>query len=326
MAQQMILTTNSVLFVSAMAFALYHAVLGLLWLPSYENFWAGVLALVIYLVTVALTILVRKQMKLSIPQALFNFSATCIVPMLINFQISTDLAGTYATWYVAAMATLMSATAIRQQRIISWLGISITVAQVVVWGGLSAVANTGVIGAFVLVFAGQAVAYGLAKADRDVKAFGKLATKAARQMASSSAASAERKLRLEKALAGALPMLNLIVKNQGKLAEADKVEARLLEAQLRDEIRGRGLMSDNIRQAVRAARVRGVEVLVLDEGGLDDVDEIERDRILLEAAGAVGEISAGRLTLRAPKGESWKMTVAATRPGVATPDLWLRLG
>lgn len=321
----MIITTNRVLLISAMAFALYHAVLGMLWLPSYESSAAGLFALAIYLVTVSFTILVRKQMKLSIPQALFNLSAACLVPLLINFQISTDLAGTYATWYVAAMATLMSATAIRQQRFISWLGITITVVQVVAWGGWSAVANTGVIGAFVLVFAGQAVAFGLAKADKDAQSFSQLATKAARQMASRSAASAERKVRLEQALAGALPMLDLIVKKQGQLSEADKFEARLLEAQLRDEIRGRGLMSENIRNAVRAARIRGVEVLVLDEGGLEAVVETDRDRILLEAALAISDISSGRITLRAPRGETWKLTVAATRPGVATPDLWLRL-
>jgi hypothetical protein len=321
----MIITTNRILLVSAMAFALYHAALGILWLPSYANLAAGILAIAIYLVTVALTVLVTKTMKLHTAQALFNFCAACLVPLLINFQISPELAGTYATWYVAAMATLMAATAIRQQRVISWLGITITVIQVVIWGGWSAVANTGVIGAFVLVFAGQAVAIGLAKADAETKSFVRQASEAARSMASASASSRERKARLDATLAGALPALQLINSRGGNLDEPARLEAKLLEAQLRDEIRGRGLMSDEIRSAVRAARIRGAEVVVLDEGGLEELTVEERNQILAKAAAAISNISSGRVTLRSPKGEAWKMTVVATRPGVATPDLWLKL-
>ena len=103
------------------------------------------------------------------------------------------------------------------------------------------------------------------------------------------------------------------------------IRDRLLEAQLRDEIRGRGLMNDEIRYAVRAARIRGAEVVILDEGGLEELTFEERDQILAKAAAAISNISSGRVTLRSPKGEAWKMTVVATRPGVATPDLWLKL-
>lgn len=321
----MILTTNRVLLISAMAFALYHAALGFFWLPSYSDPGLAVIAILIYLVTVSTTILVHQTMKISIALALVNFSAACVVPLLINYQIDPSQAGTYATWYVAAIATLMSATAIRQQRVISWLGITITVVQVVVWGGWSAVANTGVIGAFVLVFAGQAVALGLSRADRDSKSFVIQASAAAKQMASTTAANAERKKRLEFALAGALPMLQLIESKNGQLDDNEKFESRLLEAQLRDEIRGRGLLNDAIRQAVRSARIRGVEVLVLDEGGLNDISVDDCERILGQAAEKMSSVMAGRITLRAPKGEAWRVTLAATRPGAPTPDLWLRL-
>ena len=79
-----------------------------------------------------------------------------------------------------------------------------------------------------------------------------------------------------------------------------------------------------MRTAIMAARQRGVEVLVLDEGGLDDLSEVERLSVLAKVAASIEIVTEGRLTIRSPKGESWRITVAAIRPGTAAPDLWLK--
>jgi hypothetical protein len=155
-------------------------------------------------------------------------------------------------------------------------------------------------------------------------AYTKLALDTQTEIVVNEAASLERRAILETALRGALPMLNQIKNQNGKLTEPQKLEARLLEATLRDEIRGRGLMSQSIRDAARNARLRGVEVIILDEGGLDHIAVEERDQILQKVAVAIGEVTEGRITLRAPDSEDWRVTLVATRPGIAKPDLWLK--
>lgn len=321
----MINISRLLLISASLAFALYHAALGILWLPDYSNQIFAVGALVIYLATVIPTIVAYDSMKMPIAQGIYNFAAAIFIPILINSQIDESAAGTYATWYVAAIGTLMAATAVRQQQGISWLGVSVMVIEVIRWGGAGAITTTGIIGSLILVLSGQALAAGLGKAGRDAQEFVDQATAAAKEMAATTAIRTERKLRSEQVLRGALPLLQKIRRQAGKLTEDEKFEARLLEAELRDEIRGRNLLNAEVRLAVRNARKRNVEVMVLDEGGLDDIDQSERDRILHDAAQAIDSCDDGRITLRAPAGESWKVTVAAMRPGAPAPDLWLRL-
>jgi hypothetical protein len=79
------------------------------------------------------------------------------------------------------------------------------------------------------------------------------------------------------------------------------------------------------RDAVRLARLRGVEVLLLDEGGLDQCEPELRERLLADVANAIDGIAAGKVTVRSPQGEPWMLTVVALNPGSAVPDLWLKL-
>jgi hypothetical protein len=123
---------------------------------------------------------------------------------------------------------------------------------------------------------------------------------------------------------GALPMLTIIQNQHGALDDNQKLEAKLLEASLRDEIRGTGLINPYVRESVKLARLRGVEVILLDEGGLDHVEQGHKQEILFKASEAISRIHSGRVTLRAPAGESWCVTLVATRPGIAKPDLWLK--
>jgi len=94
---------------------------------------------------------------------------------------------------------------------------------------------------------------------------------------------------------------------------------------LRDEIRGRGLLTTAMRTEISRLRNLEVEVAVLDEGGTADLSESELKVLLAQAIAALQSIDKGRVTIRSPKGESFKLTVVATLPGVAQPLLSLRL-
>ena len=305
-------------------FAIFHAALGISTLGSYPDVGVAVFAIAIYLASALVTIIFYRGVKLPIAQAIFNLVVAALVPLLINSQLNPSAADAYTTWYVIGIATLMAATAVRQQRVLAWLGIGIMVFQVISWAGFVAGWQTGLAGATMLVFAGHTISAGIEKASRDTFTFTQQALEIEKEQVANAAASAERRNRLENALRGARPMLDIIQNQNGKLSDAQKLEAKLLEASLRDEIRGRGLMTDSIRKAARDARTRGLEVIILDEGGLDMVPDTDRQKILDQVAMSIAQVHEGRVTLRAPSDEAWKVTLVATRPGIAKPDVWLK--
>ena len=305
-------------------FALFHAGLGFSNIPDSTEPFVAVAALTIYLATVLPTIILFRGPNLPTAQALLNLAAAAIIPSLVNSYLDPGSMSAYSTWYVMGVATLMAATAVRQQRAIAWIGTGILVIQVVTWAGFETGMQTGLPGALMLVFAGHAISVGLANAYREIMTFNQEALEIEKQQIANSVASEVRRSRLDSALKGALPILNLIREQRGVLSDEQKQQARFLEAELRDEIRGRSFMSEVVREAVRKARERGVEVIVLDEGGLDSASDVEKAEILQKAAAAIDSVSEGRITLRAPQGENWRATLVASRPGVTTPDLWLK--
>ncbi len=306
-------------------FALFHFCLGLLSLKAYENEANPLLALAIYLVAVVCTTALYGGKALPVAQALLNLSAALLIPLLVNGQLDPAQMSDYTTWYVVGVGTLMAATAVREQIVIAWLGMAGLILQMVIWGGIEALFVSGIIGAILLVAAGNAVSLGLVKASRQVEEFNAEALKIETDQAASSSTSRERETRVAAALASALPTLRLIQAKQGNLSLEEKRASVLLEAALRDEIRGRNLMHASIKKVARKLRSRGVEVVLLDEGGLDHVSEQRRAKLLMQAAEAISQVSEGRVTIRSPQGEAWLITVAAVRPATSTPDIWLKL-
>lgn len=305
-------------------FASFHAGLGFSTLNEARDKDVALIALIIYLASIYATILLYRGVRLPMSQAILNLAAAALVPILVNTYLEPAEMSSYSTWYVMGIASLMAATAIRQQRIIAWAGTAILVIQVMAWAGIQDGIQTGLLGALMLVFASHAISVGLARAYKETMEFNKQALEIELQQTANTVASEVRRSRLENALIGAMPMLETIREQHGQLDEMQKFEAKLLEASLRDEIRGRALMNTQIRTAVRNARKRGVEVTVLDEGGLDDTPQLNKQAILRNVAEAIDGVAEGRVTLRAPEGESWRVTLVATRPGIATPDVWLK--
>ena len=104
------------------------------------------------------------------------------------------------------------------------------------------------------------------------------------------------------------------------------MEARLLEAELRDEIRAPFFTGTAVVEAARRARGRGVEVLLLDDRGTGDRGEDKenearlRDIIVSRAIAALDEAVAGRVVVRAcPAGRRWAATIL-TDAGLAVVE------
>ena len=305
-------------------FGVFHSGLGFASLGDFDNYGYPLTAIIIYLIATIASMVFYRGPNLPLPQAIFNLAVAALVPLLVNANLDADTADAYSTWYVIGIATLMATTAVRQQKLIAWLGTAILALQVVLWAGLLTGIQTGLVGALMLVFAAHTISMGLKNAYRRTMEFTEAALASQTQAVANEAAGKERSRRLDQALQGALPILQVIQKQNGKLSAEQKNEARLLEASLRDEIRGRGLMTESIRNAAKSARSRGVEVIILDEGGLDQVTPFNRDEILDTVAETIEKVKEGRITLRAPSGEAWKVTLVASRSGVAKPDIWLK--
>lgn len=95
------------------------------------------------------------------------------------------------------------------------------------------------------------------------------------------------------------------------------MEARLLEAELRDEIRAPFFTGTAVVEAARRARERGVEVLLLDDRGGEGplgtgkrADDHLRALIVERTACALDEARAGRVVARVgPTGRRWAATI-----------------
>ena len=101
-------------------------------------------------------------------------------------------------------------------------------------------------------------------------------------------------------------MLLRIATSPVGLTDEERRECALLEAAVRDEIRGRRLLDDEVRRLVLDARRRGVTVSVLDDGGLDRTTDEESRRVLSELAHALGGIGEGvdRVVVRTASADS----------------------
>jgi len=196
---------------------------------------------------------------------------------------------------------------------------------VIIWGGPATITTTGLIGALLVVAAAFAIGVALDN-NRNVTAdYLAQATATATRTAQLLARRNQRKAIVQQALLEASPLLEAVAKNGGKLTENGKAEAKLVEARLRDEISGRSLLDNGVRVEVREARKRGVEVTINDEAGLDAIDPDELDSIRDSIAKAIRATQSGKIAIRAPKGESYLVSIIATRPEASSPDLWLRL-
>jgi hypothetical protein len=314
-----------ILSLFGLLFGLYHAVLGVIWISENDRPELVVLALIAYLAILASTLNIRQTREMSSKLAWINIAVCAVIPIAIQSQLDPSHLGDYATWYVLGVGTILATTAVRGRRAQAWIGLAILIIEIAIWGGVASLASTGLPGVLSLMVTGHAVSLGVSRAVKNAQELNRKAALTAIETASLEAAGQVRSNLLEKTLRTALPALNLIAALGGNLDADQKREALLMEAGLRDEIRGESLLNDEVRLAIKEARIRGVEVLVLDEGGLQDLPSQQVDDLLSWVARSVKLVESGRLTIRSPKGEDWKITFVAVRPGASAPDIWLKL-
>ena len=244
-----------------------------------------------------------------------NLGVALVTPILVTSQLGINVGDSYAAWHTAAIGTLMVIVSTRRRQLYAWLGIIVLIVQTVLWAGPIGLVLYGVIGSTAWVGVSYALARSLAKAARDTKRYALAEREAVEWRAAQEAHVSVRQFRLEQTSRMALPMLRTIHAAHGRLTDAQRLDCVYLEGGIRDEIRGRKLLNDRVREQVIAARRKGTIVHLLDEGGIDDLDDADLERVLNRLADAIRDTDTGKLIARTVPGDS---LVAVTVVGLTS--------
>jgi hypothetical protein len=282
----------------AALFSAYHLVLALSSISVPRDPAPVVVAMVIYAAVTAVSLWAPTAKRMPGWNAALTVAVGPVLSILVLSQLDPRAANGYATWFVAGVFTLLVITTVRGQPVFAWIGVGVTVAAIVVWADPLALIVTGVFGGAMWVAIAHALSIALVRAEQDAAQYARAGIKAAEWHANQEALLYERRRRLEQMDKLAAPMLRRIVASGGDLGADERRECLPLEAAIRDEIRGRLLLTDDVRAEVMAARRRGVHVTMLDDGGLDALPEMDRLAALAELVDVVGGIDADRLIIR----------------------------
>lgn len=296
-----------------------------MFVPGFSTRGYEIAALAIYFYVSVATLLLFRGLRLPAWQAWINLLATALIPGLVIYQRNASDDHSVGAWIVMGTAIVLTATAVRQQARMALIGLAVLLGTLVFEYGFGGLLAAGLAGALVFVLAGLAVSRGIARTTRETEKYRAIELESISQIAELEAAAKERQQRLSQMLGTAVPLFSVIKDSRGPMDEELKQSARLVEATLRDNLRGRDLLNSAMSKEVQRLRNLGCEVLILDEGGTSSLTQPERDQLLQKAVDALQVVQSGRVTIRSPKAEDFKLTVVATKPGQAEPVLSIRL-
>ncbi|MDO9063268.1 MAG: hypothetical protein Q7U41_01750 [Microbacterium sp.] len=313
-------------------FAAYFVVIAVTTFAQTDRPWAFVTAAAIY-VAVALVLLVPAlRGPVGAPTAIVTALATVAIALLCISALDPRALSGYSTWFIGANGVLLTILLARGQRLIAWIGVALQAAITAFWYASPAVITSGIVGTIIWVTVADLLTSGVRRVARNVREMGDAELAAARLQAAQDAQRRERRSRLDQTARVATPLLREIIANDGVLSEHVRRRILVVEAGIRDEIRGGSLLNDAVRREVTSARWRGASVSLLDEGGLDDIKD--RTEILDTLAAAIAAFDGDRLIVRTGPGTDAAVTVvglAGSSPGLVDDDedadmrLWLRI-
>jgi hypothetical protein len=263
----------------AAVFSLYHLLLATTSLSAVRHDGPVIACMLLYAAATAVALIPRGAV-LPIWAGCFALASAVVIPIVNAQQIPTSALGPgYATWYVAAIGTLMVILVVRRRVWFAWIGIAVLIVHTVLWDGAGAIGTLGVTGSISWVAIATAFTYATNRAIGLTRDFVRAEQETADWQAAQDAHVYERQFRLQQTTRMALPMLERIIADGGDLGAEERAECLHLEQAIRDEIRGRSLLSDDVRREVMALRRGGAIVQLHDDGGLDELEADELERI-----------------------------------------------
>lgn len=233
------------------------------------------------------------------------------------WQLGPDDWRGWVTWYIGA-ASYPAFTLVLRDRF--WWGVSILVAQTAVathWAVVTLgdpFAGLGLVYAQIILFgAGSFFAVWLRRTADRIAAFHETRLRRESAEEARSAAEEERARELRVIRARANDALQRIA--AGTVDDHERADHVLLEAELRDRIRGRGLAAPPLETAVRAARRRGAVVALLDDLRGDPPPADWLAEAVEWAAARVDNAGEGEVTVRLTRTAAEPVVTFATAEG-----------
>lgn len=305
-------SVRSVATALAIGFAVYFAARAVWWILQPINPLLMVAAILLYLVVVVTAVLLESIAETAMPRwwSVTAVAASAAIPVMVSVSlVPMHRTAPFATWYIGALGLLAVVCIVRRRTLEGWIVLGIlTVLSSVFLGPLMAL-ELGLVGSIVWVVVAQLLVLFWDRAVRDTERLADIQQAVSAWHATQLVRQRERRVRVKYALGAAGPVLTRVVASHGRLTDEERLEARLAEGRLRDELRGASLLNDAVREAIRDARLRGIAVTVFDEGGLEELDETRRDEIRDELADVLSRAESGRVIIRAARDEHTALTV-----------------
>lgn len=321
------LTVRSVATALSLGFAVYFAARGLWWTEELQAPLLSVSAIAVY-VAVTLVIVLVEPLRATLPLwgGALAVAAAVAVPLLVSLSlVPAGRAAPFATWYIGAIGLLAVICIVRRRWICGWVSLATLIGVASGFLGMEVAFQLGLVGSITWVVVAQLLVMFWDRAVRDTERLADIQRAVSTWHATQQGRQRERRVRVQYALKVAGPVLSRVVASDGVLSEAERLQARLAEGRLRDELRGATLLNDSVRTALEDARRRGVAVTVFDEGGLEDVSDVRREQIRDELAEVLRTAESARVIIRAARDPQVAVTVVGRDAGPSEEDsvaLW----
>lgn len=296
----------------AIGFAVYFVARAVWWTVQPTAPLLMVAAILLYLVVVVTTVLLETSTGPQLPRwwGVIAVAVAAVIPVMASESLS-DMHRTapFATWYIGALGVLAVVCIVRRRALAGWLVLgALAVSSAVCIGPLVSL-ELGLVGSMMWTVVAQLLVLFWDRAVHDTEHLADIQQAVSAWHATQLVRQRERRVRVKYALSVAGPVLTRTVASRGRLTEEDRLEARLAEGRLRDELRGASLLNDAVRDAIQQARLRGATVTVFDEGGLEELDEDRRAEIRDELADVLNSAGTGRVIIRAARDPQTAVTV-----------------
>ncbi|WOF24154.1 hypothetical protein N8K70_05635 [Microbacterium betulae] len=320
---------RAVLTLVAVAFSCYLAARGAFPAEPVERPLVLALGVALSLAATALVLAVpppaadgRRGAPLPAWAAIVAVAVSAALPWIVSASTSPAEDGApHVTWYIGAVGSLMTIVAVRRRAAWAWTGIVVLAVCSSVLLGVPGALALGLVGSTVWVGVGQLMQLFTDRAYDDTVKLASLQQASAAWQSTQTVRRRERRERVQYALQVAAPVLTQVIASHGALTEADRARARRAEGTLRDELRGARLLDDDVRRAIAALREGGASVTVLDEGGVDDLDEDALAIVRAELATTLRSTAAPRLIVRTAAQPGVAVTVVGrSAAGTGLPD------
>lgn len=319
----------------ASAVAAYTAAFAIINIATGRSPFMGLLALGFF--GLGFAVCIARTGQAPVPAAIVVVGCGLVLPLLGSVGLD-PVRDSYSSgaWYVSGVGCLVVVLLWRRRALPAAILLGALMLHTYVWGGFAALNGFGVVAAALLIALMAAGGWAVARTEHHLSSFSDAEREALEWQAAQEAYQDERQGRLATTARLSSAMLHRIAGATDGLTDADRFECRVLEQTIRDEIRGRRLLNDAVREQIIAHRRRGALVQVNDDGGIDDLDAAAIEPLLESIAEALADLRSDRIIIRTAPRDSDKAVsvVAMSSDPVATAlgldddeqvDLWLEL-